>query len=151
MLTANDLMTISPLTVEPDTSLREATALMNDIGNRQLPVVEEGVLVGILTDRDIRLMVNSPLNSDDPVERIRLLDQYDVASCMTRDPVTITPNTPIYRVAQLLSIYKFGAFPVVEGDNLVGIITVTDLLNHMALQPPTNSVTQEEAPTSKKN
>jgi CBS domain-containing protein len=54
---------------------------------------------------------------------------------MTRDPVTIPGDTPIYRVAQLLGIYKFGAFPVVENDKLVGIITVTDLLNHMALQP----------------
>ena len=135
MLTANDLMTLSPQTTRPDASLREAVALMNQGGNRQLPVVVDDVLVGILTDRDVRLMVNSPLTSSDALERIRLLDNYTVADCMTRDPVTITPDTPIYRVAQLLGIYKFGAFPVVEDGVLLGIITVTDLLNHLALQP----------------
>lgn len=134
MLTANELMTPSPLTIRSDAPLREAVALMNEGSNRQLPVVEDGVLVGILTDRDIRLMVNSPLNHDDPVERIRLLDKYTVANCMTSDPVTIAPDTPIYRVAQLLSIYKFGAFPVVVGETLVGIISVTDLLDHLAME-----------------
>jgi acetoin utilization protein AcuB len=135
MLTANDLMTLSPQTIHPDAPLREAVALMNDESNRQLPVVANYILVGILTDRDVRLMVNSPLTADDPVDRIRLLDTYTVVDCMTRDPVTIAPVTPIYRVAQLLSIYKFGAFPVVQDNVLVGIITVTDLLNHLALQP----------------
>lgn len=135
MLTANDLMTLSPQTIHPDAPLREAVALMNQAGNRQLPVVDDDVLVGILTDRDVRLMVNSPLTTNDSIERIRLLDTYTVADCMTRDPVTITPDTPIYRVAQLLGIYKFGAFPVVQDGVLLGIITVTDLLNHLALQP----------------
>ena len=135
MLTVNDLMTSSPQTITPTASLREAVALMNAANNRQLPVLEDGALVGILTDRDIRLMVNSPLNLDDPVERIHLLEKHTVADCMTRNPVTIPPDTPIYRAAQLLSIYKFGSFPVVENGTLVGIITVTDLLNQMALQP----------------
>ena len=139
MLTANDLMTISPFIIAPDATLREAAALMNHASNRQLPVIEDGVLVGILTDRDIRLVVNSPLNTDDSIERIRLLEEHTVASCMTRDPVTITPDTPIYKVAQLLSIYKFGAFPVVENDILLGIITVTDLLDYLALQPGVNA------------
>jgi acetoin utilization protein AcuB len=135
MLTANDLMTLSPQIIRPDAPLREAVALMNQGNNRQLPVVEDGTLVGILTDRDVRLMVNSPLTTNDAVERIRLLDSSTVAECMTRDPVTIGPDTPIYRVAQLLSIYKFGAFPVIQDGVLLGIITVTDLLNHLALQP----------------
>ena len=56
-------------------------------------------------------------------------------NCMTRDLQTVTPATPIYKVAQLLALYKIGALPVVEGDALVGIITVTDLLNQMALLP----------------
>ena len=135
MLTANDLMTSFPLTVTPGTTLREAVALMNEAETRQLPVVEEDMLVGIITDRDIRLMVNSPLDQNDPIERIKLLDEHTVANCMTHDPVTIPPDTPIYRVAQLLSIYKFGAFPVVKNGALIGIITITDLLNQMALQP----------------
>jgi CBS domain-containing protein len=47
---------------------------------------------------------------------------------MTSDPVTVTPQMPAYRAAEILATYKFGALPVVEGDQLVGIITVTDIL-----------------------
>jgi acetoin utilization protein AcuB len=128
-------MTIDPDTVTPDTSLREVVALMNLRSTRQLPVVENGKLVGIITDRDVRLAVNSPLLSDEPLERIQLLDNFTAESCMTRNPKTVQPDTPIHKVAQILSAYKYGALPVVDGERLVGIITVTDLLNQMALIP----------------
>ncbi len=136
MLTTNDLMTIDPDTVMPTTSLREVVALMNKMGNRQLLVVDERkMLVGIITDRDIRLAVNSPLVSDEPLERMEILEKYNAESCMTRDPKTVSSDTPIHKVAELLSAYKYGALPVVDNGNLVGIITVTDLLNQMALIP----------------
>jgi acetoin utilization protein AcuB len=136
MLTANDLMTIDPNIISPQATLREAIVLMNQANNRQLPVVADGKLLGIITDRDIRLAVNSPLKDDDPLERIELLDNFTVKHCMTVDPITIASDTPMYHVAELLSIYKFGALPVVNGEKkLEGIITVTDLLNRMALRP----------------
>ena len=136
MLTTNDLMTIDPDTVLSTTSLSDVVALMNKRGNRQLLVVDEaGKLVGIVTDRDIRLAVNSPLVSDEPLERMEILEKYNAESCMTRDPKTVTSETPIHKVAELLSAYKYGALPVVDKGELVGIITVTDLLNQMALIP----------------
>lgn len=140
MLTTNDLMTIDPDTVSPDTTLRSVVSLMNKNGDRQLPVVENGKLVGIITDRDVRLVVNSPLLTDEPLERIQLLEKYTAESCMTRNPKTVSPNTPIHTVAQILSAYKYGALPVVEDDKLVGIISVTDLLNQMALIPEPVSI-----------
>ena len=135
MLTTNDLMTIDPDTVSPETSLREVVALMNKMGNRQLLVVENDELVGIITDRDIRLAVNSPLVSDEPLERMEILEQFKAESCMTRSPKSVTSDTPIHKVAELLSAYKYGALPVVDNGKLMGIITVTDLLNQMALIP----------------
>ena len=135
MLTTNDLMMIDPDVVSPDTSLRNVVALMNKNGNRQLPVVEKGKLVGIITDRDVRLAVNSPLLTDEPLERINLLDNYTASSCMTRDPKTVTSDTPIHTVARILSAYKYGALPVVDEGELVGIISVTDLLDQMAIIP----------------
>lgn len=140
MLTTSDLMTIDPDLVSPDTPLREVVGLMNKRGTRQLLVVDEGKLVGIITDRDIRLAVNSPLLAEDPLERIVLLDQFTAGSCMTHNPKTVTPNTPIHKVAQILSAYKYGALPVVENDALVGIISVTDLLNQMALIPESERI-----------
>ncbi|NJN55608.1 MAG: CBS domain-containing protein [Anaerolineae bacterium] len=133
MLTANDLMTIDPDTVTFETPLREVVSLMNKRNTRQLPVISDGQLVGIITDRDVRLAVNSPLVTADPLERITLLDHITAGKCMTANPKTVSPDTPIHKVAQILSAYKYGALPVVEDDELVGIITVTDLLNQMAL------------------
>ncbi|MCA9901619.1 MAG: CBS domain-containing protein [Anaerolineales bacterium] len=135
MLTTNDLMTIDPEIVTRDTPLREIVTAMNRANIRQVLVVEDKKLVGIVTDRDIRLAVNSPLTTEEPLERLELLNGYTAVDCMTANPRTVSPETPIHKVAQLLSVYKFGALPVVENGELVGIITVTDLLNQMALLP----------------
>lgn len=135
MLTTNDLMTIDPETVTQDASLREVATIMNRANIRQVLVVDDKKLVGIVTDRDVRLAVNSPLTTDDPLERLELLNGFTAQDCMTPNPRSVTPETPVHKVAELLSMYKFGALPVVKNDELVGIITVTDLLNQMALIP----------------
>lgn len=132
MLTVKDLMTVNPETVSASTPLRQAIDIMKRKGYRQLPVVQDEKLVGILTDRDIRLWVTSPLQSPEEFEQGAPVAAATVASCMTTDPMTVTPDTPAYKAAEMLSIYKFGAFPVVENNALVGIITVTDFLDYMA-------------------
>ena len=129
MLTVNDLMTIVPNTVTPETPLRTVLGLMKTGGYRQIPVLDKGRLVGIISDRDVRLVINSPLILHERAQDEKLLDSVSVESCMTTDPISVTPDTPAYRAAEILSIYKFGALPVVEEDTLVGIITVTDYLN----------------------
>ncbi len=135
MLKVDDLMTIDPDVVAPDVPLRKAIVIMNEYDVRQLPVVKAGKLVGIITDRDIRLAVNSPLVSEEPLERLELINGHKVESAMTTNPVTVTPDMPIYKVADLMATFKYGALPVVNGEDLVGIITVTDLLRQMALKP----------------
>jgi acetoin utilization protein AcuB len=139
MLTTNDLMTIDPETVAPDTPLREVVTVMNRANIRQVLVVEGKKLIGIVTDRDVRLSVNSPLTTTEPLERLELLNGVKAKDCMTINPRTVSPETPIHKVAQLMSMYKFGALPVVKDDELIGIITVTDLLNQMALLPDSES------------
>lgn len=134
-LTARDLMTSEPDTVTPESTLREALALMNVADDRQLPVLENGRLVGIITNRDIRLALDSPLVDKDSAIRMQILHEHLVAECMTPDPITVNPDTPIYEVAEILISHKFGGLPVVDGDNLVGIITITDLLRQLSERP----------------
>ncbi len=141
MLTVNDLMTVKPTVVTPDTSLRQVIGVMKREGCRQLPVVDSGKLIGIITDRDIRLIVNSPMLHHERQDDDRVLNEVTAESCMTANPITVTPDTPAYRAAEMLSIYKFGALPVVEkGGTLIGIITVTDFLDHIVVshtnEPP---------------
>lgn len=132
MLTVNDIMTVRPCTVSPDTPLRDVIRLMKEEGCRQLPVVNRGRLVGIITDRDVRLALNSPFVKHWRQQDEGVLDQLTAANCMTAGPVTVTPDTPAWRAAHILSIYKFGALPVLDGEMLVGIVSVTDILDYFA-------------------
>lgn len=114
-------MVANPISVSPDTPIKEARLLMEAAGTLQLPVLHQDKLVGIITDRDICVAIHAPV----------LTDQV-VADFMTADPITVTPETPVYRTAQMLSAYKFGALPVVDGDKLVGLITSNLLLAYFA-------------------
>lgn len=132
MVTVNDLMTVIPNSVALDTPMRTVIGVMKTEGCRQLPVLENGKLVGIITDRDVRLVMNSPVVLHGRWQDEELLDSVTAESCMTPNPITVTPNMPAYRAAEMLSIYKFGGLPVLENDTLVGIITVTDFLEYAA-------------------
>jgi acetoin utilization protein AcuB len=132
MLTVSDLMTLDPQSVTLETTLRHIMELMKREGCRQLPVLDNGKLVGIVTDRDIRLVMNSPVILHGRWQDEELMDKVTAESCMTPNPISVSPDTPAYRAAEMLSIYKFGALPVVEDERLVGIVTVTDFLDYLA-------------------
>ena len=131
MLKVRDLMSGTLETVSSDDSLHEALELMNRAGLRHLPVTERGELVGVITDRDVRLALNSPLLDEDAeLRREEVLDELQVSHCMTREPQTVSPDTPAHEVADTLSLSKFGAMPVVEKGTLVGMISYVDFLRH---------------------
>jgi acetoin utilization protein AcuB len=135
MLTVGDLMTVNPNSVTPDTPLRLVVDMMKAGRCRQLPVTDgQGRLLGIVTDRDVRLAMNSPIVLHNRWQDEELLDTATASSCMTPNPLQVKPNTPTYRAAEMLGAYKFGALPVVDGGKLVGIITVTDFLNYFAAE-----------------
>ena len=110
-----DRMTRNPITVCPQDTLADARGKMSSGGFRQLPVVAEGRVVGIITDRDIR-------------ERSMQLRLTTVATAMTEEIVTVAPQTSLAAAARMLLEYKIGGLPVLEGEKLVGIITTSDLL-----------------------
>ena len=124
------IMTRSPVTVAPQNSLRRVIVLMKEGGFRRLPVVEQQRLVGIVTDRDIRLASNSPIILRAKWHDEYLLDNVKVEACMTSDPITVTPDTSMERAARLMRDRKVGGLPVMQGDKLVGIVTETDVLNY---------------------
>ena len=135
MLTVSDLMTVNPNFVTPNTPLRLVVDMMKAEGCRQLPVTDgQGRLLGIVTDRDVRLAMNSPIVLHDRWQDEELLEMATASSCMTPNPLKVAPDTPAYRAAEMLSAYKFGALPVVDSGKLVGIVTVTDFLNCFAAE-----------------
>lgn len=132
MITVRDLMTNNPLTVAPEVHLRHVLATMNNSGCRHLPVMQEERLVGIITERDLRLAVNSPVLGLNTADTADVLEDFTVAQCMSPDPLTTSPDTPAKDVADILRLQKYGALPVVEAGKLVGIISVIDFLNYFS-------------------
>ena len=124
-----DCMSLSPFTIGPEDSLQTALDLLYKHNVRELPVVEHGRLIGIVTDRDLRQISPSYPVFRDQQEIRCYLQNLKVAAAMTVDPLVVSPETPLVEVAKLLRTYRIGSLPVVEDERLVGLISVTDLLS----------------------
>ncbi|MEE9124487.1 MAG: CBS domain-containing protein [candidate division NC10 bacterium] len=115
--------------VSPSDSVRTAWALLREHRIRHLPVVEDDKLVGIITDRDVRLVFPSALTSgqreQDPHDA---LEKVMVQEIMTKQVITVAPDTSIADAARIILERRIGGLPVVQGSRLVGIITKTDIL-----------------------
>jgi acetoin utilization protein AcuB len=128
-MTVDELMTRSPITVRPDTLMLDARHLMVEKKIRHLLVVDaKGDLVGILTDRDIRLNLPSQATSLSVWEVNHLLTKLTVGEVMTRTVITVGPDRDARAAAVLMLDHKIGALPVTDGGKLVGIVTETDIL-----------------------
>ena len=127
-LTVKERMNPSPITVTSNDSLHDALEILHRYNIRELPVVEHGSLIGIVTDRDLRQVAPSyPLFRDQ--EEIKYFSRnLKVAAAMTPDPMVVTPDTPLVEVATKLDTYRIGSLPVVDKEKLVGIISVSDIL-----------------------
>ncbi len=112
-----------PVTVVPvGATLGEANQILQSRGIRHLPVVNQGRLVGVLTDRDIRFATSNLFHTP--------LGESDLVSlAMSGHPLTADPLDPVEDAARIMREHKIGCLPVVDGTELVGILTGMDLLD----------------------
>lgn len=128
-----DIMTRELTTLAHDTTLLDAVLLMRSSGFRHVPVVNGDKLVGLLSDRDVQRASPSIFGKMTPEEYNRIFETTPVEKVMAREPVTVSPSTPVTEVVKMMHERKFGSVPVVEGENkLVGIVTTTDLLSMLS-------------------
>lgn len=122
-----DVMTKDPLTVSPVETIGKADELMAENSIRQIPVVEDGELIGIVTDRDIRSFFSGAL-LENPDTREKAL-RTPVREIMTTEPRFVAPDDDLQDAVEILVEEKFGAIPVVdEAEGLVGIVSYVDVL-----------------------
>lgn len=126
-----EIMTAPVVAIDADESIGAAIQVMQSGGFRRLPVTKDNRLVGIITDRDLRLATNSPLVLREKWYNDFVLDSIKVKSCMTENPITVSPDTPLLDAVKVMRRKKFGGLPVVEDGVLVGIITETDLMDYL--------------------
>lgn len=132
VLLVRDIMTADPIGVPPETSMMDARRLMDQVRIRHLLVTRAGELLGIVTDRDVRLAMPSNATSLSAWELNYLLDKLPVAEVMTKTVITVGPDRPAVEAARLMLEHKIGALPVVDQGRRVGIVTETDLLRAFA-------------------
>lgn len=123
-----DYMTKEPVTAHPETPVLEAIHLLKEKGFRRLPILKDGQLVGLVTEKDLKDAMPSKATTLSVWEMNYLLSKLTVEEVMVRSVITIQAEAPLEEAALLMEERKIGALPVMEGERLVGIITVTDVM-----------------------
>jgi acetoin utilization protein AcuB len=131
-LVCKDWMTAKVRTVKPLDSVAHARALIEEHRINQLPVVKDGALMGIVTDRDLRNAVEAATASANAAKAIesvpRTPEQIPVETVMTHKAITLSPHSSVVAAAELMCRERIGSVPIVDGRALVGIITRSDIL-----------------------
>ena len=127
-----DYMVTDVITIPPDTLVVDAQRIMEEHKFHRLPVVDKGRLVGIVTKARLREVGPSAATTLDAWEMKSLLRKMKVSEVMEREVVTISPDTTISEAMIKVKELHVGSFPVLDGEMLVGIFTITDLLHVFA-------------------
>jgi len=109
------IMTKHPETIHPDDTLAKAQEMMDVGGFRRLPVVQEGAVVGMLTERDLR-------------QHRGHLETTRINAVMSTPVLSVTPHSTVQEAAHLMLHQKVGGLPVVDRGILVGVVTTTDMI-----------------------
>lgn len=116
-------MSTSPLTIGQEQSIVKAKEIMGQNSIRHLPVLEDGKIIGILSDRDVHLI--SYISGLEP-------SQLKVKDAMSLDPYTVSPDASLDEVAQEMFHNKYGSAVVMQNEKVVGIFTAIDGLSALA-------------------
>jgi len=123
-----DWMTPEPFTLTEDDRVKTAVQHLLSAGIRHVPVLRDNVLVGIVTDRDLRRALPSLEAGASPEKYQSFMERTTLGDIMTADPVTCTPDTDVADAIEIFVERKLGAIPVVDGGALVAILTQIDVM-----------------------
>ena len=125
-LLVSDYMSANPITVEPEEPLMRALEIIRLRGVRRLPVAVAGMLVGLITEGDVKRAEPSTLDASQE-EFARVMEGTPISRIMISQPVTTTADTPLLEAAEIMLNTKYGALPVVADGRVIGILTDNDL------------------------
>ncbi|MFZ5880797.1 MAG: CBS and ACT domain-containing protein [Chloroflexota bacterium] len=115
------------ITITPDTPIHDALALFKKEHIRRAPVMKDGRMIGIVSERDLLNASPSPVSTLSVWEMNYLLSKVTVGNVMTKEVLTVARDTPIEEAARIMADNKLGGLPVVDGERVVGMITETNL------------------------
>jgi acetoin utilization protein AcuB len=116
------------ITIDAKSSMQEAINCMKEHQVRMLPVLKDGVLVGVISDTDLKRASASDATSLDIHELVYLLSRLNIEKIMTKNPITVPPDFTVEEAAQVFMDHRISGAPVVDGQSkVVGIITRHDI------------------------
>jgi acetoin utilization protein AcuB len=124
----SDFMTTEVTSLQESDTLLDAAMVFVRSPFRHLPVLRDMKVVGIISERDVKQFAPSLLSRTTAEEYNQIMETTPISRVMIKSPVTLRPDQPIFEAAHLLYSKRIGCMPVVENDELVGIITTTDLV-----------------------
>ena len=131
-LTVRDIMTRDPIILGRNDTLDLAEDIMNLSRIRHMPVVDEGNIVGIVSQRDLfRSALVTALGFGRKTQTA-VIKTIKIKEIMTEHVITISPDASVKEAARVMIDKKIGCLPVVDGENLVGLLTETDILRYFA-------------------
>jgi len=136
-----EFMTRDPATLRPESMCSEAAALMKREDCGSLPVVKDGKLVGIVTDRDI--VIRGLAGGKDPTH-------LAVSEIMTAGPLTVAPDMKAEDASKLMSEKQVRRLPVVENGRLVGVLAIGQLARHESANAAGETLKEVSQPTAKR-
>lgn len=120
-------MSPTVFTVDADDSMQDAATLMKKYNIRMLPVLQNGRLAGVLSDRDLKRASASDATSLEIHELLYLVSKIKVKDIMTRNPITVPPDFTVEETAELLLRNKISGVPVMKNGQVIGVITQSDV------------------------
>lgn len=136
--TVGDVMATPPITVSPQTTVPEAVQQLRQHGIRRLPVLEDGQLVGIVTDRDLKEAMPSSQTALSIWDITAQLARLEVRAVMSASVIAVAQEAPLRDAAYSMLKHKVGGLPVVDAQGaLVGVVTATDVMrDYLKLSAP---------------
>lgn len=133
MPVARSLMTHDPVILRPHAKVREALRLLQSMEIRHLPIVDDdGELVGMLSDRDLRGVALPHLIDERWFGDLRMAMEEAVSTVMTSDVLSVDAETDAVEIIDIMIEHKVGAVPVVDADGaLIGIVSYMDVLREV--------------------
>lgn len=121
-------MATKPIVIDENTSIMKATQIMKENNIRRIPVVRDGRLIGIISDRDIKEAAPSKATSLDVHELYYLLSEIKIRDIMTSDPIALKENDSVEKAAVIMLENRISGMPIIDDNNhVIGIITETDV------------------------
>ncbi|MDK9709416.1 MAG: CBS domain-containing protein [Desulforhopalus sp.] len=117
------------VTVAPNETVAAAEKLLKGHKIRRLPVVEEGILVGIISPHDLRKVMPSILDAEGAREEDFIADHTEIRTVMTSSPITVGPDDTLVEAIRKMRRNKVDGLPVIEDMKVVGILSITDILD----------------------